>query len=77
MTVRKSFPLRMSPGTGAVVAMVAATLLVAGSAGLAQNDDAPSDLSERGRALYLELHCGACHTLAATGSQGFFGPGRA
>lgn len=54
--------------------MAAAALLVAGSAGLAQNEGATADLAERGRALYLELHCGGCHTLAATESQGFFGP---
>jgi mono/diheme cytochrome c family protein len=29
---------------------------------------------ERGRALYGELYCGACHRLDAVGAQGFFGP---
>ena len=53
---------------------IASLLLVAGSSGVAQDPAASNELVERGRELYLEHHCGACHALAATGSQGFFGP---
>ena len=53
---------------------IAGALVVACALGFAQDATGSAEPVERGRALYLEHHCGACHALAATGSQGFFGP---
>lgn len=63
------------PPTARATWWMATLLILTASLGIAQDPAAPDELVERGRALYLEHHCGACHALAATGSQGFFGPG--
>lgn len=45
------------------------------SAGSAQ-EASPSESSmvDRGATLYVDHHCGVCHSLAAVGAEGFFGP---
>lgn len=62
------------PRTSLLVWFAAWVLLLAGSLGTAQDTAATEELVERGRALYVEHRCGACHALQATGSQGFFAP---
>lgn len=46
------------------------TALAVGSA----SPPAEDETYERGRTLYLEHYCGACHRLDTVGTQGFFGP---
>jgi mono/diheme cytochrome c family protein len=63
---------------GAVAAVTAALVVAAGACSptLAQQEtaSAPAEPIAAGVAVYRAQYCGACHSLAATGSRGTFGP---
>lgn len=78
MIPARPFPRSKRTMLAAVLVSLALAVFAPLQGGVSAQASAPptstAALAERGKSLYLELHCGACHALRAAGSAGIFGP---